>query len=134
MLARCRCGKTKKLNRNGKKWTCPQCLRLRAAERDARPLVETSCAGCGRTQKVGPEKITDCVAYTCTHGSCKRNPSFRLPVTPPGQTYEEAFTIGGFTGHKLRAMSLNEWLEELEGTARAQDILVRAKKLINQRD
>jgi hypothetical protein len=54
-LARCRCGKTKKFRGHRRRFTCPECLAARPAERDARAVENPdSSADRGRPQERDP--------------------------------------------------------------------------------
>jgi hypothetical protein len=81
-IARCRCGKTKRLRGHRKRFTCPECLAERSRERAAM-AVEIRCVGCGRVQRVPAQRVRNsepCDGYTCgAYGRCKQDPQWEPP-------------------------------------------------------
>jgi hypothetical protein len=50
-----------------------------------------------------------CDGYTCSLGSCKQNPDFKLPVVPEGWVCAlELYAAGGFSGWTLRPARQDE--------------------------
>ncbi|MEW6568230.1 MAG: hypothetical protein AB1449_08720 [Chloroflexota bacterium] len=81
--------------------------------------VEVACAGCGRTQRVRPSRITPCDGYTCALGGCKQNPDFKLPAIPEGWIRVlEVGAAGGFPGWRTRPATQ----AERQSVARAKAI------------
>ncbi len=93
--------------------------------------VTISCDGCGRTQTLHQSKITPCDGYTCSLGSCKLNPKFKLPETPDGYICEEIMNAaGGFAGWKFRKPTT----DELQSVERAKAIRnTGIKQLANEK-
>jgi len=93
--------------------------------------VTISCAGCGRTQTLRKSKIMPCDGYTCSLGSCKLNPNFKLPETPDGYICEEIMNAaGGFDGWKFRKPTADE-LQSVERAKAIRDAGV--KQLANEK-
>jgi hypothetical protein len=77
-IARCRCGKTRRLRGHRRHFTCPDCLAKRALEREA-TAVEIRCGGCGRARKVAAGQVRHCEpcdGYTCGPYGCKQDPAW----------------------------------------------------------
>lgn len=93
--------------------------------------VTISCAGCGRTQILRKSKIIPCDGYTCSLGSCKLNPDFKIPQIPDGYICEEIINAaGGFDGWKIHVA--NE--EDLQSVERAKAIRDQGiKQLANEK-
>ena len=74
-IARCRCGKTKRLRGHRKRFTCPECLARRSQELAA-TAVEIRCGGCGRVRRVPARQVRKCEpcdGYVCASYECQRN-------------------------------------------------------------
>ena len=88
------------------------------------PRIEIACAGCGRTQRVRLSTVIACDGYTsCSLGSCKQNPDFRVPTPPEGSVCViEIHAAGAFSGWTIREASE----AERQSVARARAIRDRA--------
>jgi hypothetical protein len=92
-----------------------------------KPLVEIRCQGCGRTQHV--RRLEVCDGYTCSLGSCRLNPDFKIPEHQEGFICELVMcAAGGFSGYRIRVASD----EDLQAVARARAIRDAGISLLSQ--
>ena len=92
-----------------------------------RPLAEIRCQGCGRAQHV--RRLQVCDGYTCSLGSCRLNPEFKIPEHQEGFICELVMNAaGGFSGYRIRVASE----EDLQSVARARAIRDAGIRMLSQ--
>lgn len=71
--------------------------------------MTVSCAGCGRTQTMRKSRLIICDGYTCSLGSCKLNPDFKLPKPAAAYICHIICNVAGsFSGWKICKATVGE--------------------------
>ena len=95
--------------------------------KSTKPSIEIRCQGCGRTQRTRHVQVCD--GYTCSLGSCRINPDFKIPEHQEGFVCELVLNAaGGFSGYRIRVASE----DDLRSIARARAIRDAGTGMLSQ--